>query len=105
MHLCRNFLAGDTARSLRSWPPLCERSEARRFAVNATTTNVSVLLNVGAGQYGPATTYSAQITISDPVLLSTTDSILAMDLDGDGRPDIAVTNVDTVVVLLSRCAQ
>ena len=53
-------------------------------------------LNQGNGVFATAVDYPAGATPT---------SVLAADLDGDGKPDLAVANTsgDTVSVLLTRC--
>ncbi len=57
---------------------------------------MSVLLNLGNGTFAPASNYDAGLTPT---------SVAAADLNGDGRPDLAVTSAssDTVTVLLNTC--
>jgi hypothetical protein len=62
---------------------------------NVNSANVSVLLNLGNGTFAAAVNYAAG---SGPY------SVTAADLNGDGKPDLAVANSGgNVSVLLNTC--
>ena len=62
---------------------------------NALSDNVSVLLGDGAGSFGPATNYTADIA---------PNSVSVGDFDGDTHPDLVTANVatDDVLALIVR---
>src|SRR5206468_1297627 len=63
---------------------------------NPSDDTVSVLLNNGDGTFGSAVTYTTGNPLDHPIAVS------AVDFNGDGKLDLAVTNLNakTVAILL-----
>jgi hypothetical protein len=69
---------------------------------NSDDRTVSVLLGTGTGSFGPQSTLAAGPGFD--VVEGGTEAVAVGDFNGDGRPDLAVTDDDlSVSILLNVC--